>query len=630
VAGAPEATREREGERERERAAGSGRPLSWRRPSLLGSIEALLLLVSPALAYAILRLAVMSQVGLPDPSIHTAYVVDPRQMFARYAQALSATARMREGARVGFVVPARISYLLLGAVPGFVVFRYVLALVAVVPSYLLLKRLYGRPAGATAVILILSCPVMVRAWGTDYPNSAGVSYVLAGIACLGLALIAGRGRVWWVALAGALAALAVWAFFTTAVVIGLAGVTYLIIQAVRARKGLLADLAALVLSAGAVTLGLVVLSGLLIGQFNYISPTWRAYKFLSEPSQETLWHSRNWHWLTYDTYLLVLPAVIGVGAVAFVAAHRRGGRGAGRGAVPLFLIVSTTASVLLAGWLQFDHGTQMLEVHFWSSLLWPCALLTLAVAIAELSPAIEGDPLSRWLPPAAVLAVPLIYEAHGSVPAMRWMPDGIAIALVVLVAAGVARLISVIWRGRANAATMLGTVACVLAIAGGLLVITVAPPVTHVPIRKTVSDPLPEYAATLGVSDALEIDQYRIVTRLPNFTGAPAYQGEQLFIWWPHSQFGQMIEPMGIYHAGFDSIPGPWGMLSQGAYDKIEARRPGQVLLLSYSGWGFRSCLAALSPFDPRLVKRGVLSAGPLHLHVWLIDLELIIRHHRS
>lgn len=75
--------------------------------------------------------------------------------------------RVRLRVQVAIATQARLAF---GRVPGFFVLRHVFALLAAGPVYLLLRRLYGPPAGVAGLLLVLSSPVLVTAWGTDYPD----------------------------------------------------------------------------------------------------------------------------------------------------------------------------------------------------------------------------------------------------------------------------------------------------------------------------------------------------------------------------------------------------------------------------------------------------------------------------
>jgi MFS family permease len=551
---------------------------------------------------------------LPDPALHTMYIIHPRDVFTRYAAALGPTARLREGARVGFLVPARLDYLAFGPVPGFFVTRYLFALVAVGPVYLLLRRLYGPPAGVVGILVVLSSPVIVTAWGTDYPDCAVVSYVAGAMACLAMPC-ASRWRRAWLAAAGVLLVLAVWSHGVAVPLVGATLAGYLAVRLVRDRARLAGDLALLAAVAVAVTGLLVVAAGVLLGHANFISLTGQALRYLSQPSQTGQWHSSNWRWALYVAYLLVPPAVLG----AFAVAAARRGRGI---PTPVLLVgVVAAAQMLVYFLLQFVGTVQTLEQHYLSSTLWSGVCLVSAITIAELARPLSGRPFARWLPVAVLLVVPLGYEAYPHVPSFGWLPFGAILAAGVIVAAvaasGAARL-----RHPLAAATAIGL--ALAAFAGAALVLTVAP----IPVRPQLpnthpgSDPPPAYSTALGGSGTIYIDGYRIATALPAFVGPAAYRGEQILIWrLTPGRSEYLTYAVGMYHDGYNKLRSSSPDLTQSDRQKLTSRRPAELLLVGKSAASFPTALHHLSAFRPALMRAGELRAGPLVLHVWLIRL---------
>ncbi len=599
-------------------------------------VEALLLAAAPAAAFFGLRLTLMAPPDLNDPAMHTTFVVDPQDIFLRYAAVFQPTERLREGARVGFLVPGRISYLLFGGVPGFVVFRYVLALIAIVPTYILLRRLYSRVVGVIGVIVILSCPVIILAWGTDFPDSAAVSYLIGGLACL--AMPTARHRVGWLIGAAVLFTLSVWALASSALLVIATVVAYLLVRLKRDRAKLWRDLSVMFGSAVGVTGLLAIASAVLIGPWDYILTTIQSLIYLAQPSQTLANHSRSPLWAPYITYLLVPPAV-GLACYAafggrlkdFLARDRLTRIGRRLASIPtaqLIVSVACAFQIVIYAVLQFIGSTQVLEVHYFSSLLWASVMLTLAITIAELGAPILEHVRYRWLIPVVLLAVPLVFELNPTVPQFGWMPVGLIIVVVIVLLAWLARREAAshdITRSR----VLIG--GAIAAISAGLLVLTVTP-TQHKHERGTVVDTFPDYAYTLGGSstqwgdDSTWVNLYADTTAMPSFVGDASYSGEQLLMWWNNDQLKELREPIGIYHAFFDSIPSDLGTLTPLDKYFFGQRHPAQILLMSLTGQGFQASLDSLKPYGAELVHSGVVTSRSVSLHLWLIDLHQYLK----
>ncbi len=573
--------------------------------------EAVVVLASPAIAFFVLGLRAMAPTVLPDPSMSSTYVFDPRDFFSRYNAVLTPTARMREGSRVGFLVPARLSDLAFGAVPGFFVFRYVLALVAVVPAYLLLRRLYGLGAGVLAVAVIMSSPILVTAWGSDFPDSAVVSYLIGAIACLLMPTAGRRPRMAWLGAAGFLFTMAVWSLATCAVLVAVVLAAYLFARLLRQRRHLCADVVVLAVVAVAVTVALGAASAAELGQFNYITPTINSVLFLATPGQEAMWHSANWRWAPYEAYVLVPPAL----AAAWTVVGRRW-----RTLDPVQLVMALTAvgEVAVAYALQFIGKVQFVEEHFFYSTLWSSLCLSMIVLLAEVTRPLAAQRVWRYAPAALVVGVTFVYETDPPVPAFEWVPLGFVLAVgVVLIAALADRFV----RASSGVLASLSSAVAVVGIIGLALVLTVSPTVSHKPLPDTaVDDPPTAYNTALGGKATQLIANYRFISKIHAFTNNATYPGEQLLTCWTTNN-QETMDATGQFHAWINLLPGTCQDLTASDVRVIEARHAAQVLAISVGPMNLQRVLTSLAVLHPFLARKTILRSGPYNMRLWLIEI---------
>jgi len=132
--------------------------------TMIAPAEVLFLLLLPALAYLLLHPPLINQAGSIDPYVYTGYIHNMEDLLARYHLTYYSV-------RFGLILPARLFGLAFGFDAGYVIFRYVLALMAGIPLYALTKRNFGTPLALATYASLLISPFFGRALLWDHPDA---------------------------------------------------------------------------------------------------------------------------------------------------------------------------------------------------------------------------------------------------------------------------------------------------------------------------------------------------------------------------------------------------------------------------------------------------------------------------
>jgi hypothetical protein len=203
------------------------------------------------------------------------------------------------------------------------------------------------------------------------------------------------------------------------------------------------------------------------------------------------------------------------------------------------------------------------------------------------------------------------------------------------VAVALARLGGARSQGPAGAG---GATAGALVATGCALLLTVAP-LPGAPAKATptylpgidvhtggAGDFVPAYAGALGGDAAPLVDAYRVTSEIPAFVGNATYPNELLVMWAPFDYFGPLLEPWGLYRAGFNSLPVGPPDLTKGDQLTLAQRRPAELLLLDTDASTFPAAVRALARYQPTVVRSTVLRSGSYTVALELLTLGVFAR----
>lgn len=560
------------------------------------------LLAAPAVAYFGLQLRGMLYAQSIDPYLSTAYAVNGPDLIRRFGT------DEYYWTRVGFTIPAHLFDKVFGSVGGFYGFRYLLALIAIVPVFLLLRRLWGSLAGWVGAIAVLTSQVVITGWSTDYPTAAAISYLMAGAAFLFMPTTSTRARVAYAALAGLAFGLAVGSGLVAAVAVVGAGAGR-ILATTRADWRQSAGALAIAALGTASSFALVALAArVYLGNADIVTPQLQALHRFGEAVYRNSFHSSTWRWLVDDIYVLAPLAVLAAWTVAAWPF-----RGARTSRAEIGFAGATAVTYAVFAVYQFFLGSWTLEYWFYADMLWAFTVpLLVMTALRIASPAGAPSRIQTAAVGLAIIAVPI---------ALRFLRDELHLSLKVAVAVAVLPALAVLVarlvpRHAVRLASMLAAVA-----AAGLLVVGL-PKFTLFPDQAAYVTP--DFATALYDSSDAARDEYAVATSLHTVVPTTEQTPGGLAMSIPAPASHLVLIDSAQYLFLLNTLPDRLPSLSSQNVAFLQSHNVHVLVLLSDTGDEFSAFDVALreSPFVIRDVATSVLVSGSARLHVQVVQLS--------
>lgn len=593
--------------------------------------ELFALAATPLVAFFTLRLRPMAFFDVIDAGFYTAYGLNGPDLMRRFGT------DNYFWVRLGIIGPIRAASWIAGPVGGFFLLRYLLALLAIVTAYFVARRVGERWLGVGLVIAIMSSPVVVTAWGSDYPDSTAISYVFAAVFLSAMATLCARPSKWYFA-AGVLCGLAINSQVVAGVMVAACLIGAAVGRSSVARTAAMlarlhnghplsirlvnwrgaaapVSLAVMLMAAGtaASTALLSLWAWAWLGHWDLVAPTVREMTVLRTPSQQALWHSSNPAWALTVPYVVVPPAV-SLGWAAMVAAGPR--------PRPWELTIGVAATMATALYLilQFFGGIWLLEFQDYSSMLWATTIPQFVLVLRRLA---QGRlqfgaklHLAGWSVPVALTLIAMVWSLlHPAAPLHGAAALILSLGALVVLFVAPYFLRSPLWR-------VLGAAAAALAV---MTVTTAA--VSHPPLPGT-SRMIPhgDYSQVLGVPTALEVADYAVAAALPSIVGPARALGEHAATWPMQTGFypSNQISAMYLWRDMAPAGPPATAALACEMRRQLVVLNPRPLILLGTQVPHFAATVRWLSDqgTEPAVRAHVTVRSGSLTVQIWVVTLS--------